>query len=382
MRWHRTLLLPAAAAVIALAVTSGVAAGASARHYHSHRKHDERGKHVKAKIHKGTLTITGTNDGESLVLALRAGDPTTLDLVVDGSRFDSFDRGRFDRIVLDAAGGDDSVAIDESNGVFTTATPTTLDGGAGNDRISGGAGAETLAGGDGDDNVDGNRGNDTALLGAGDDTFVWDPGDGSDIVEGQDGTDTMLFNGANIAEHFDLSANGPRLRFTRDIGTITMDTAGVELVNVKALGGADTTTVNDLTGTDVHTVNIDNGGADAQPDQVIVNGTAGSDVVSVVGGAGTATVKGFVPAVQVTGAEAAGDALEIDALAGDDVVDASRLAADALKFAADGGEGNDLLIGGAGDDRLSGGPGDDILNGGPGLDTLDGGPGNNVLIQD
>ena len=47
-------------------------------------------------------------------------------------------------------------------------------------------------------------------LGAGDDTFVWNPGDGSDTVEGQDGTDTMLFNGANINEKIDLSANGSR----------------------------------------------------------------------------------------------------------------------------------------------------------------------------
>ena len=45
-------------------------------------------------------------------------------------------------------------------------------------------------------------------MGAGDDTFVWNPGDGSDIVEGQAGTDTMQFNGANIAEKIDISANG------------------------------------------------------------------------------------------------------------------------------------------------------------------------------
>ena len=57
-----------------------------------------------------------------------------------------------------------------------------------------------------------------ALMGAGDDTFVWDPGDGSDTIEGQDGADTMLFNGANGAEKVDLSANGNRLKFFRDVG--------------------------------------------------------------------------------------------------------------------------------------------------------------------
>ena len=45
-----------------------------------------------------------------------------------------------------------------------------------------------------------------AFTGNGGDTFVWDPGDGSDTVEGQNGVDTMVFNGANIAEQFDLTA--------------------------------------------------------------------------------------------------------------------------------------------------------------------------------
>ena len=61
-------------------------------------------------------------------------------------------------------------------------------------------------------------------MGAGYDTFVWDPGDGSDVVEGQSGSDTMVFNGANAAERIDLTANGDRLRFFRDLGNITMDT--------------------------------------------------------------------------------------------------------------------------------------------------------------
>src|SRR4029078_8235522 len=87
----------------------------------------------------------------------------------------------------------------------------------------------------------------------GDDTFQWDPGDGSDIVEGQDGTDSMAFNGANIAEKMEASANGQRVRFTRDIGNIVMDLNDVETINVKALGGVDAVTVDDLTGTAVTT---------------------------------------------------------------------------------------------------------------------------------
>src|SRR5260370_35781401 len=69
-----------------------------------------------------------------------------------------------------------------------------------------------LIGGDGNDVVSGGRGNDTALLGNGNDTFIWNPGDGSDIVEGQAGTDTLLFNGSNLAENIDISANRRRDR--------------------------------------------------------------------------------------------------------------------------------------------------------------------------
>ena len=52
----------------------------------------------------------------------------------------------------------------------------------------------------------------------------------------------MLFNGSNAGENIDLSANGNRLRLFRDVGNITMDTDGVEQVDVNALGGADTIT--------------------------------------------------------------------------------------------------------------------------------------------
>ena len=78
---------------------------------------------------------------------------------------------------------------------------------------------------------------------------------------------------------------------------------------------------------------------------------------------------------------AGNDRLTVNALAGDDVVDASALAAGAMLLTLDGGAGDDVLIGGAGNDTLLGGEGDDVLIGGPGLDTLDGGPGDDVVIQ-
>ena len=160
----------------------------------------------------------------------------------------AIDIGTTERLVVNMNGGDDSFS---ATGNLAALIGITVDGGAGNDTILGSNGADLLLGGDGNDFIDGQQGNDTAFLGAGDDVFQWDPGDGSDTVEGQDGTDTMLFNGSNGDEIFAASANGGRVLFTRNLGNIVMDLNDVETIDLNALGGADTLTVNDLSGTDV-----------------------------------------------------------------------------------------------------------------------------------
>jgi hypothetical protein len=191
--------------------------------------------------------------------------------------------------------------------------------------LQGGSGVERLIGGPGDDFVDGGRGNDSAFLGAGDDTFRWDPGEGSDRVEGQDGYDAMKFFGANAAEAFDVSANGRRVRFFRNVATITMDLDGVEQIDTQALGGADTFTQHDLSGTDLVAENVDLAGtpggsdSDREADSVTVSGTARGDVIDVSGSGPSAAIRGLHTAVTVSHPDAT-DALRVDALAGDDVV--------------------------------------------------------------
>jgi Ca2+-binding RTX toxin-like protein len=166
----------------------------------------------------------------------------------------SIDIGTSENLVLNANGGNDSFS---ATGNLATLIQITVDGGAGDDTLLGSNGADILIGGDNTDFIDGQQGNDTVFLGAGDDTFQWDPGDGSDTVEGQAGTDRLLFNGANIAETFDVSANGSRVRFTRNIGNVTMDLDDVETIELNALGGADIINVNNLTGTDLTTFNAE-----------------------------------------------------------------------------------------------------------------------------
>src|SRR5262249_15136274 len=147
--------------------------------------------------------------------------------------------------------------------------------------ITGGDGDDVITGGSGDDLIRGNAGNDVAFLGAGDDTFQWNPGDGSDVVEGQGGRDSLTFIGSNASEKIDVSAVGRRVQFTRDVGGVAMDLAGVEEIDFLALGGADVITVNDLAGTDLVDLELDLqsavGGGDGEADAVIVNGSRSDD---------------------------------------------------------------------------------------------------------
>jgi Ca2+-binding RTX toxin-like protein len=316
---------------------------------------------VNGTLGADNISVSGSN-GKAVVSGLSARVTVTHADATDGLR-------------INALAGADTINASHLNaGVIGL----TLDGGDDADMIVGSAGNDLVIGG---------RGNDTVFLGAGDDTFVWNPGDGSDTVDGQGGNDTLQFNGANVNENITLSANGTHVLLTRDVGNITMDLHGIENINVAALGGADTLTVNDLTGTGVTDVNIDlsspagSGVGDGSADTVIVNGTAGEDTIQVSGDSGHADVTGLAARVHVSGAEANIDRLVVNALGGDDVVAASGLTATAIGLTENGGDGNDVLIGGAGNDIITGGAGDDVLIGGPGQDILNGAPGNDILIQ-
>jgi hypothetical protein len=220
-------------------------------------------------------------------------------------------------------GGDDTIT--GQNGIAGL-TNLTIEGGAGDDALTGGDGDDTLLGGGGNDAVDGGRGADTALLGAGKDTFSWGPGDGSDTVEGQGGGDVVDFDGSNAAEKIDISANGPRVRLFRDVGSVTMDLNDIETLNVDAHDSPDTITVGDLTGTGLKAANVDlssgadTGEGDGSADTVIENGTAGADRVQVVRAGQQVQTSGLVPRLTVAGSEPGLDTLDLNTLGGKDTV--------------------------------------------------------------
>ena len=132
---------------------------------------------VRAEIKRGTLEVKSGDQDNAVALRLKAGDPTRVQVDAGDNGTDDFSFARSDVIAINVKTGDsdDSVRIDDANGIFTNTIPTTIAGGDGDDSLTGGlvagSGNETYRGGGGNDTVTGGRGNDTAYLGDGDDTF-------------------------------------------------------------------------------------------------------------------------------------------------------------------------------------------------------------------
>ena len=337
---------------------------------------------------------------------------TQVNIGLGGTLGSAIGDGVADTVTVNASAGIDQIAISSSgtaatiSGLAATTTILGLDAvdsitvnGLGGDDVingsassfsltlNGGAGADVITGGQNNDVVNGGTGNDVALMGGGDDTFVWNPGDGSDTVEGQAGIDTLQFNGANIAEQIDISANGGHARFTRDIAGITMDLNDVEHIAFKALGGADTIHVQRY-------VRDRRDGGEHRPRPARAGAGDGSaDTIIIDAHERRRCGHCFrrLPAASQSSASAPRSTSRVSrrrtigssstALAGDDVIEASGLQAGSIQLTADGGDGNDIILGGAGNDTLFGGPGDDVLIGGGGTDVIDGGPGDNIVIQ-
>jgi Ca2+-binding RTX toxin-like protein len=315
------------------------------------------------------VIVDATNGPDVVVVSTALGPPGVVNLAaattISGAEPDR------DRLTVRGLGGEDTF---DARPLPANLIGLTLDGGLAADLFLGSPGADVFRGGDGDD---------VALMGNGNDTFEWVPGDDNDTLEGQAGSDRLLFTGAAVSENIDVSANGGRVRFFRNIANVIMDTNDVEIFEYKALGGADNVVVHDMTGTDAQRVTAalagPNGGGDGQADTVSVEGTGGGDVIDIAGGPGFITMSGLLTMVTTENGEAANDRLTVNALGGLDTVDAGDVLTGAMLLTLNGGIDNDLLTGGDGDDILNGDDGNDTLNGGPGNDTLTGGAGTDTF---
>ena len=260
-----------------------------------------------------TPAITGTDD---------------MDLLFGTNSGETIDVGGSDDMVF-AGGGDDTIRGGEgSDWLFGDAGNDSIEGGEGSDILVGGDGNDTIEGGEGhdwlwgdlgdgdggDDSLDGGSGHDVLFGGSGSDTL--DGGEGSDWLSGGTGDD-MLTGGAG-ADTFSFEIDNGN-----DI--VTDFANGEDLIDLREF--TEITSFADLTIT-----------------------SDGDDVVIDLSDYGGGTVR-----------------LEN--------VSESDLVADHFVFyAAEGGDGDDRLLGASGDDTLTGGAGDDTLTGYGGDDTFVFGP--------
>ena len=157
----------------------------------------------------GVLVVTGTDGPDSILISRNVPDgssPDLLEVTVNGVLEGSFDLAAVTGGVrVHAGAGDDSVRVDESNGLVPVALAAygeadndTLVGGFVGDVLDGGAGDDVLFGNDGDDHLAGGDGNDLLAGGFGDDDLAGGIGDdqlygefGFDVLRGEDGADTL-----------------------------------------------------------------------------------------------------------------------------------------------------------------------------------------------
>ena len=317
-----------------------------------------------------------------------------------------------------------------------------LTGGGGADTLNGGDGNDRVVGFTGGDVMNGNLGNDVLVWNNGDGSDTAVGGGGNDVLEvngsangddeftitpsGLDGHvqfNRISLNGAP-AGNFGIDADGVQKlvvnglggndRATGFDGIASVLSAGLELnggAGADALTGGDT---NDLItggdgddtlnggngadrlvgdrGVDVHNggngddtlvwnngdgKDVDNG--DAGLDVTEVNGGNGADVFTIVpNGARTQFDRTNVGAFSL---DMDTEAVQLNALNGDDSLTVAPGLAGRIAVNANGGAGNDAFTGAEEIDSFFGGSGNDRLTGGGGFDLLDGQEGDDALFS-
>jgi uncharacterized protein (TIGR03118 family) len=167
-----------------LAFGNGVTAGSRSTLYYAAGPHDETHglfdkiaanaagtSPVAATITNGTLLVSGSRNADDIDVDLDA-DGQQIIILADKAQVGAFDLASIARIQVIGFDGDDDIKIDKR-----IVTPSTVDGGAGNDKISGGGGNNILLGGPGDDILLGSAERDVLIGGDGHDRLRGDSGD-------------------------------------------------------------------------------------------------------------------------------------------------------------------------------------------------------------
>jgi Ca2+-binding RTX toxin-like protein len=113
---------------------------------------------------------------------------------------------------------------------------------------------------------------------------------------------------------------------------------------------------------------------DSTTGQLVVNGTSGSDHITLSATAGSLIVKRNTSTLTFTQSDV--KRISVYAFSGNDEV-AINAGVGAVYIS--GGDGNDTLLGNTGNDRIDGGAGNDLIKGNDGDDTVTGGDGDDTL---
>jgi hypothetical protein len=360
---------------------------------------------VTAAVVGTTLQVTGDSRSQAITLRLKAGDPATLEVDVgnDGTADFSLARSSFSSIVLDGGGGNDTLRIDESNGVFTDTQPATLLGGAGNDTLVAGSAGETFDGGTGTDTLVGpDASNDWILTGPGAGTLDGMSFSGMNNLTGGSQQDVFtlqpggtvsgtLNGGAGTADQLDYASYGgsvtvnlqtrtaPGMGHFTGIESFSGSTASDTLIGPNAARTWKITGDNaGLVGTVAFNSFENLTGGTGNDTFLLGNGQGISGVLDGGGGTNTLSYAAYTSAVAVALADSGlGTASNI----GGGVANLQNVTGGAGNDTLTGNAGDNILMGGAGNDVLSGGAGgNDILVGGAGNDTLTAGSGRSLLI--
>jgi Ca2+-binding RTX toxin-like protein len=367
----------------------------------------------------GVLTITGTTGNDSLYVSYQlAGNKINVN---DYSTIKPFDRALVKKIVVIGKEGHDSLWVNSNLGNI----PTSIDGGAGDDRLytpegndtlvgglgldvlNSGGGNDKLDGGDGNDQLNGGNGNDTLLGGAGNDTIHGNGGNdsidgglGADDMHGDDGTDIVTYASRTSAVTVDITEKIGELADDGQSGEKDFVRASVENLaggsgNDKFTGTVTTLTTTGLTRNNTFYGNggndtlfgldgndkLDGGSGNDSIDGGVGNDTliAGLGTDKVIGGAGTDTADYSARSENLK--------LDLDGIADDGASgENDMLYADLENLT--GGKGNDWIVGnglnnvvrgGAGNDTLEGSSGNDTIYGDAGIDKIYGQSGNDTI---
>jgi Ca2+-binding RTX toxin-like protein len=339
------------------------------------------------------LVVEGTQYSDNIRVLPVAGRPGAVDVVLNGQH--TISNGPISAVVVHGEAGSDAILVDArltfDTFIFGGAGNDKLTGGSGNNVLVGGAGNDVLIGGPrsdiliGGDHADKLYGNATAAAGTadGDNLLISDlfthlyslpllrslaaPWNSTGTHAARVAATQPIYDANVVADQYaDLVYQSSSLDWT-SASAARRDQIVLAAMTVCLADRFDDIVISPTS------LRVAPAAAPADPagQVLVVDGSAGNDVISILPDSTTpaavdvvlndrrSVLSGPISAIVVHG-EAGSDTISVDA----------RLHLDTFIF---GGAGNDKLTGGSGNNVLVGGDGNDVLTGGPLSDILIGG---------